>query len=74
MIIHIKVKPGSSENKIEKNENDSGLVVWVKERAEDNKANIAVIKLLSKYYNVSSKSINIKSGLKNKNKIVEIVN
>ena len=50
MIIKIKVKPNSSESKVEKSESGE-VIVRVKEKAEDNKANIAVIKALSKYYN-----------------------
>jgi uncharacterized protein YggU (UPF0235/DUF167 family) len=71
MIISVKVKPNSSENSVEKSESGE-IIVRVKARAEDNKANIAVIKALSKYYNVPSQSIKIKSGLRNSKKIVEL--
>ncbi len=65
--IKIKVKANARENKIE--EIDNGYVVYVKEKAENNKANLAVIKLLSKFFN---KKIYIKSGLRSKIKIIDV--
>ena len=72
MIIKIKVKPNSKEEKIEKI-SDGSYVLSVKEPAEDNKANIRVINLLSKELNVSFKKIKIKNPA-SRNKIVEIDN
>jgi len=72
MILHIKVKLNSSHNSIEEKQEENVLVVSVKEKPENNKANIALIKLLSKHYNVSPKTIKIKSGLNSRNKLVEI--
>jgi len=69
MIIKIKVKPNSSESKVEKSESGE-VIVRVKEKAEDNKANIAVIKALSKYYNGAK--IKILSGKTSKKKLVSI--
>lgn len=64
--IKIKVKANARENKIEEINNE--YVVHVKEKAENNKANLAVIKLLSKFFN---EKIYIKSGLRSKNKIID---
>jgi len=69
MIIHVKVKPNSNEDKIKKTE--VGYEIEVKAKPEDNKANIAVIKLLAKHFNVSQKSIKIKNPT-SRNKIIEI--
>ena len=69
MIYKIRVHPNSSKEKIE--EGNEQLQVYVKERAENNKANIAVIKTLSKYFNTSHDKIKLK-GLRSKNKFVEI--
>lgn len=71
MIINIRVKPKSSKENIAKRD-DGPLTVSVKERAEDNKANLAVVKALARYFNVSTSQINIKSGLKSRRNIIDI--
>jgi hypothetical protein len=70
MIINVKVKPNSKEEKIEKiSENE--YIIHVKEPAEDNKANIRVINLLSKELNVSHKNIKIKNPT-SRDKLIEV--
>ena len=66
--LKIKVKANSRENKVE----DKGdyYLVSVKEKAKENKANLAVIKLLSKYF---KKKVRIVKGLRSKDKIVEFI-
>jgi uncharacterized protein (TIGR00251 family) len=68
MIINIKVKPNSKEQKIE--EDESGLIVKVKSPATNNKANTEMIKLLKKHFN--AKNIRIKNGFKSHKKKIEI--
>jgi len=70
MIINVKVKPNSNEDKIEKI-SEKEYIIHVKEPAEDNKANIRLINLLSKGLNAPHKNIKIKNP-KSRNKIVEI--
>jgi len=70
MIINIKVKPGSSEQKIKKI-SETEYEIKLKEKAENNKANLKLIRLLKKYFNAE---IKIKSGLKSRKKIVEVLN
>jgi len=53
---------------------DDEYKISLKERAENNKANIELIKLLGKRFNISSNDINIIKGLKSRNKIIEIKN
>lgn len=65
--IKIVVKPNSQKDKIELR--DGFYKIEVKEKAEDNKANLAVIKVLSKYF---KKMVYIKSGLRSKIKIIDI--
>lgn len=67
MILKVKVHPNSSKEKIK--EVTGGLEIWIKARAEDNKANIALVKLLKRHFN---KEVVIKSGFTSKNKIIEI--
>ncbi len=63
----IKVKANAKENKVEDKGGDYYLVS-VKEKAKDNKANLAVIKLLSKYF---KKRVKIVRGLRSKEKVIE---
>lgn len=70
MIIHVKVKPNSKENKINKIDENS-YEAEISEPAEDNKANIKLINLLSKYFDVSFRKIRIKNPT-SREKIVEI--
>ncbi len=67
MKIKIKVKPNSGKQSVEKD--GEIYIVNVKSRAENNRANIEVTKLLEKYF---KKSVRIKSGLTSRNKLVEI--
>lgn len=70
MIINVKVKPNSKEDKIEKT-GENEFIIHVKEPAEDNKANIKVINLLSKEFGVSFRKIMIKNP-RSRDKIIEI--
>ena len=71
MIINVKVKLNSGKQEVVKiSENE--YVVSLKKPAEDNKANIELIKLFSKYLKISPKDIKIIKGLKSKNKIIKI--
>ena len=55
MIIYVNVKPNSLENKIDKL-SDNKYNISITEKAENGKANIALIKILSKEFNVSYKN------------------
>jgi len=71
MIIKVKVKPSSGKQEIEKISNER-YKVNLKKPAEENKANIELIKLLSRKMKVPFKNINIIKGLTSKNKIIKI--
>ena len=71
MILHITVKPGSKEEKIEKI-SDSEYDIHVKGPAEENKANIRVVNMLSKTLGVHYSKIIIKNP-RSRKKIVEIL-
>ncbi len=70
MIIKVKVKPRSKKTTITKISNTE-FEVRLKEKAENNRANIELINLLSKYFNVLPNSIKIKNP-KSRIKLVEI--
>jgi len=67
MQVTIKVKPNSKESKIEFESEKNIYLVSVKEKAEDNKANIAVLKLMNKKF---GKRFRILKGLTSKEKVL----
>lgn len=71
MKFSVTVKPKSKQEKVEKTK--AGLVVYVKEPPVENRANQAVVRLLSEYFGVPKSQINILSGWKSKQKIVEVI-
>jgi uncharacterized protein (TIGR00251 family) len=68
MKIKVRVHPNSSKEEIKQISRES-YEIWLKEKAEDNKANTALIKLLKRHFKSDAK---IKSGFTSRNKIVEI--
>lgn len=67
MGIRVKVKTGSKKQEILKTE--EGYRVCLKEKAENNKANLELLGLLKRYF---GKEVRIARGLKSRNKVVEI--
>ena len=72
MIINIKVKPRSSKSEIVEIEKNKEYLANLKSEPENNKANIELIGLVAKYFNISFNKVRIVRGLKSKNKIAEI--
>ena len=72
MLVNVVVKPGSSKGPLVKEGND-GVIVFLRERAHDGEANEALVKVLAKYYGVAKNCIMIKSGIKTKKKLVNIM-
>jgi len=68
----VKVKPNSKVEQIQL-ALDGSLKVWLRARPKEGEANRALVKLLSKHFDVSKSQIDIVSGLTSKNKIVEII-
>lgn len=66
----VLVKAGSAKDLVE--EISNGLVVRTRAKAHDNEANKAVVKLLSKYFDVGKTKIKIVRGETSKHKIIEI--
>jgi uncharacterized protein YggU (UPF0235/DUF167 family) len=71
MIIYVKAKPNSSHQKIE-NFGNGRYLIYLKSPAENNKANMELINLLSKEFGVPPASIKIKSGRSFGEKLIEI--
>lgn len=71
MKISVKVKPNSKIEKVQ--ESEGFLLIHVKEPPQEDKANLAVINLLSEYFKVPKSRISISKGKKSRQKIVEIL-
>ena len=68
--ISITVKTGSSQEKIIQKTTDN-LVVYLRAKPHDGEANTALIKLLSKHFNVPKTSVTISRGAKSHVKQIE---
>ena len=66
----VKLKPGSSQEKIIE-ANTGELIIYLRAKPHDGEANEALVKLLSKHFNIPKTSIKITRGLKSRNKTVE---
>ncbi|MBQ6147229.1 DUF167 domain-containing protein [Candidatus Saccharibacteria bacterium] len=75
MRIKVRVKPGTSQEKIvrveEKDGFDENLVVYLRAKAHDGEANAALVKLIAKYFNVPKTSIKIVRGERGREKVLE---
>jgi len=70
MKISVRVRPNSSREEVTP-EGDL-FIVRVKEPPQEGRANRAVIKLLAEHLGVPASRVSIVSGLRGKNKVVEI--
>lgn len=72
MRISVTVKPRAKEENIQIL-SDTDYVVSVKPPAIDGKANVAVVKLLAKHFNISSANVKILQGFNSRKKVVDII-
>ena len=72
MIINIRVSPNSKVASLERI-SATDYVIKVREKATEGRANAAVIAAIAKYFGVSSRSVSIVRGAKNRKKVVEVV-
>ena len=69
-VIKVILKPNSSKNKIKEFDSEKGAYkIDIKAPAQDNKANIGLVKFLS---NVLKKDVKIIRGFKSKEKLIKI--
>ncbi len=73
MQIEIRVVPNSKISRLER-VSDVSCKVWLDVKPIDNKANIALVELLSEHFNTAKSNIVILRGIKSKIKLVEIPN
>lgn len=70
MLIHVKVKPNSEKEEIVEL-SDGEYLVYLKEAAEDGKANRRLINILAKKFGVHFSKVKIKNP-KSRDKVVEV--
>lgn len=70
MKIRVKIKPNSRTEELSQ-EGDS-FIAKVKEPPREGKANQAVIKLLAQHFSVPQSQVRIISGLRSRNKVIEV--
>jgi len=69
--ISVKVKANTSRERIEKID-DTNLIVWIREKPVEGKANEAVVKALAEYFGVARSRITLIKGQTSKQKAFEI--
>ena len=72
MKLSLKVKTGASQDNVIKLAENS-YRVEIRQIREKGKANLVIIKILSKHFKVPQANINIISGQTAKNKIIEMI-
>jgi uncharacterized protein len=70
--ILLKVKPGSSQERLERI-TDNGFLARVNAQAREGKANAAAIKLLSEYFDIPKSRIIIVRGERSRDKVIDIL-
>ncbi|TSC81316.1 MAG: hypothetical protein G01um101419_836 [Parcubacteria group bacterium Gr01-1014_19] len=73
MKLSVHAKTGAREEKVEKI-SDTEFNVSVKEQPVEGRANLAIIKALARYFQVSPSRVRIVIGQTSRNKILEIIN
>ena len=70
MKIAVRVKPGARREEVIQKEEE--LVVAVRARAADGKANDAVVKAVARHFGVAASRVRILRGLTGREKLIEI--
>ena len=70
MKIQVKVKPNSRTEEVSQEGNI--FIVRVKEPPREGKANLAVIELLAVHFGVPKGQVRILSGLRSRDKVIEV--
>ena len=72
MKINVKAKPRAREDKIEKID-EQNFVVSVTEPPVQGRANLAIVKVLADYFQVSQSQVRLISGFTSSQKVFEIM-
>lgn len=72
MLIKVLVKPGSKKGPLVL-ESAEGITVFLREKPHDGEANEALIKMLADYYGVAKSCVEIRTGGRAHQKLIEII-
>lgn len=61
-MVTVRVKPGSKKGPLVECGDDGALTIYVRERAVDGRANVAVVRLLAEHLGVSRDQVTLASG------------
>ena len=70
-IIEVKVKPNSTQSKIETSA-EGHLIAFVRAQPIDGKANAELVSLIASYYGIHKRQVSIKTGATGKMKRIEL--
>lgn len=73
MIYTVTVKPHSKKGPLVLVASPNELTVYLREKPIDGEANQALIKLLAAHFDVAKSCVDIKTGTRGRQKIVEII-
>ena len=66
--VSVRVKPGSMKGPLVETAADGSLIIYVRERAVDGKANEAVVRLLAEHLGVPRSHVSLASGATSRTK------
>ena len=72
MKISAKIKPNSRHREDVVANDDGSLTIYAKAPAIEGRANLAAVKLVAKYYGVTSSWVKLVRGVASRNKVFEI--
>ncbi len=72
MYLKVKATPGARKEFFEKRTNGT-YSVSVKEKAQENRANLRILELLSKQLHIPLKKLRMKTGHRGRNKTIEVL-
>lgn len=72
MLIHVKISPGARTDEIVQ-KNSTSYLVSVREPAEQNRANTAMLALLARHLKVELSQLRIITGHHSPGKIIEVI-
>lgn len=70
--VSVQVKPGSKKGPLIQTSLTGELLVYVREPAVDGKANIALVELIARHYDVPKSAVKIIRGLSSRHKHIRI--
>lgn len=73
MIVAAQIKPNSKKGPLVETQSDGSLLVYVREPAQEGKANEAVVALLASHFGVPKSSVRLASGASSRHKRFEIL-